>query len=134
MLKALIGYDIEPGVTVEEYERWLREVHIPDLLANPHLSRLVFNTVLRPVTQSSGGAASIEGGLSFYRIAEMHFEDLAAYERYQAWFREHPIPAERGPAGRTAFRFYLLANSVEVTREDPWSRELSPHEPTHGSR
>jgi hypothetical protein len=116
MIKTLIGYDIEPGVTVEEYERWLHEVHIPDLLTNPYLSRLVFNTVIRPVTQTSGGAASVEGGLTFYRIAEMHFEDMRAYEQYQAWFREHPIPAHRGPAGRTAFRFYLLADSFEATR------------------
>ena len=117
MIKTLIGYDVEPGVEVEEYERWLREVHIPDILANPHVSRLVFNTVIRPVTRTSGGADSVEGGLSFYRIAEMHFEDTAAYERYLHWFDEHPIPADRGPKGRTAFRFYLLADSFEVGRD-----------------
>lgn len=116
MIKALIGYDIEPGVSVEEYERWLHEVHIPDLLANPHLERLVLNTVLGPVTQTSGGAATVEGGLTFYRIAELHFADLAAYEAYQAWFREHPLPVGRGPRGRTAFRFYLLAESEAFTR------------------
>lgn len=118
MIKTLIGYDVEPGVSVEEYERWLREVHIPDLLANPHLTRLVFNTVLRPVTQTSGGAAPVEDGLTFYRIVEMHFEDLAAYERYLEWFREHPIPAQRGPRGRTAFRFYLLADSFEASHDE----------------
>ena len=118
MIKTLIGYDIEPGVSVEEYERWLREVHIPDILANPHVSRLVFNTVVRPVTVTSGGAARLSEGLSFYRIAEMHFEDMAAYERYQQWFAEHPLAPERGPAGRTAFRFYLLADSFEASHED----------------
>ena len=117
MIKTLIGYDIEPGVSVEEYDRWLREVHIPDLLANPHLTRLVFNTVIRPVTRTSGGAASIGDSLTFYRVAEMHFDDLAAYERYLAWFEEHPIPPERGPSGRTAFRFYLLADSFEASRD-----------------
>lgn len=127
MLKTLIGYDIEPGVSVEEYERWLQEIHIPDLLANPHLSRLVFNTVIRPVTQTSGGGASVENGQTFYRIAEMHFEDTAAYDRYLAWFREHPIPPHRGPAGRTAFRFYVLAESVEVTRENQQSVRSSPN-------
>jgi hypothetical protein len=117
MIKTLIGYDIEPGVSAEEYDRWLRDVHIPDLLANPHLRRLVFNTVIRPVTRTSGGAASIGDSLTFYRVAEMHFDDLAAYERYLAWFEEHPIPPERGPAGRTAFRFYLLADSFEANRD-----------------
>ena len=115
-IKTLIGYDLEPGMTVEEYERWLREVHIPDILANPHVERLVFNTVIRPITRSSGGAASIEGGLTFYRVAEMHFRDMAAYEAYVAWFDEHPLAPERGPAGRTAFRFYLLADSFEARR------------------
>ena len=116
MIKTLIGYDIEPGVSVEEYDRWLREVHIPDILANPHVERLVFNTVIRPVTSTSGGAAAVEGGLTFYRVAEMHFRDMSAYEQYVAWFREHPLLKERGPASRTAFRFYLLANSFEATR------------------
>ena len=116
MIKTLIGYDIEPGVSVEEYDRWLHDVHIPDLLANPHLRRLVFNTVIRPVLRTSGGAASVGESLTFYRVAEMHFDDLAAYERYLAWFEEHPIPPERGPGGRTAFRFYLLADSFEASR------------------
>jgi hypothetical protein len=119
MLKTLLGYDIEPGLTVEEYERWLWQVHVPDLLANPHLGRLVFNRVIRPVTQTSAGTPTGERAESFYRIAEMHFEDMGAYERYLAWFREHPIPPQRGPAGRTAFRFYVLAESVEATRDAP---------------
>ncbi len=126
MLKALLGYDIAPGMSVEEYERWLREIHIPDLLANPHLSRLVFNSVIGPVTRASGGSASVDSGQTFYRIAELHFEDLAAYERYQAWFQAHPIPKERGPAGRTAFRFYVLADSVEVTRDLAVVPDLTP--------
>lgn len=117
MIKTLIGYDIQPGISVEEYERWLREVHIPDLLANPHLTRLVFNTVIRPVTRTSSGAAPVEDGLTFYRLAEMHFADRTAYDRYREWFEEHPIPEHRGPQGRTAFRFYLLAESFEVSRD-----------------
>jgi hypothetical protein len=116
VIKTLIGYDIVPGMSPEDYDRWLHEVHIPDILANPHVTRLVFNTVVRPVTRTSGGAASVDDSLSFYRIAEMHFDDMAAYERYLAWFDEHPIPPERGPSGRTAFRFYLLADSFEASR------------------
>lgn len=52
----------------------------------------------------------------YYRIAEMQFTDVATYERYLAWFKEHPIPAERGPKARTVFRFYVLTESVEATR------------------
>ena len=115
-IKTILGYEILPGVSPEEYERWLFEVHAPDLLANPHLDRIVFNKVLRPVRQASGGTAAVPEGLTFYRIAEMHYADEAAYQAYLDWFAEHPIPAERGPAGRTDFRFYLVTESTEVSR------------------
>lgn len=118
MIKAILGYDIEPGVTAEEYERWLFEVHAPDLLANPYLDRIVFNKVLGPVTQASGGAAEIGVNTTFYRIAELHFADEQSYRNYRRWFEEHPIPVDRGPAGRTAFRFYVLAESRTVERSD----------------
>jgi hypothetical protein len=116
MIKTILGYDIVEGISAEEYERWLFEVHAPDLLANPYLDRIVFNKVLRPVRQASGGTAEIPEGYSFYRIAEMHFADEEAYERYRQWFDDHPLPAERGPGGRTDFKFYLLAETTEVTR------------------
>ena len=115
-IKTILGYDILPGVSEEEYEAWLFDVHAPDLLANPHLDRIVFNKVLRPVTQASGGTADIPEGSSFYRIAEMHYADEEAYQRYLAWFEENPLPKERGPGGRTAFRFYLATESTAVTR------------------
>src|SRR5690606_37411738 len=97
-----------------EYEKWLFEVHAPDLLANPYLDRIVFNKVLRPVSQTSGGAAEVGQNSTFYRIAELHFADERAFASYRRWFDEHPIPVERGPAGRTAFRFYVLAESTVV--------------------
>lgn len=115
-ITTILGYDIQPGVSAEEYEAWLFDVHAPDLLANPHLDRIVFNKVLRPVRQASGGTADVPEGLSFYRIAEMHFADEQAYADYLAWFEEHPLPTERGPAGRTDFKFYLVTESTEVTR------------------
>ncbi|MFZ5871355.1 MAG: hypothetical protein ACOYXW_12650 [Actinomycetota bacterium] len=117
MIKTILGYELEDGVTPEEYERWLFDVHAPDLLANPYLDRIVFNKVLRPVTQASGGTATVPVGYSFYRIAEMHYADEDAYESYLRWWDDHPLPAERGPAGRTKFRFYLVTESTEVTRE-----------------
>lgn len=116
MIKALIGYTIVEGVTPEEYDRWLREVHTPDLLANPFLDRIVYNTVIRPVETASGDTALVPPSLPLYRIAELHFRDMAAYEAYRAWFNDHPLPKERGPAGRTDFRFYVLADVVEASR------------------
>jgi hypothetical protein len=45
MVKAILGYDIMPEMSVEAYEEWLREVHLPDLSRIPGLRRVVFNTV-----------------------------------------------------------------------------------------
>lgn len=117
MIKALVGYTLVEGVTPEQYDEWLWNVHTPDLLANPHLDRIVYNTVLRPVSSASGGTMALPPSLPLYRIAELHFRDLEAWNRYQQWFAEHPLPPARGPAGRTDFRFYLLAESVEAARE-----------------
>lgn len=115
-IKTILGYDIVPGVSAEEYEKWLFEVHAPDLLANPYLDRIVFNKILRPVTRASGGTADVPIGYSFYRIAEMHYADEQAYQNYLDWFVEHPLASERGPGGRTDFKFYLVTESTEVTR------------------
>jgi hypothetical protein len=116
-VKAILGYDIIEGVSVEDYERWIWDVHVPDLLANPYLDKLVFNTVIEPIVSTSSGSATAEDPETFYRIAELHFADHDAYEKYLEWFRENPIPPERGPAGRTNFRFYVLTDSVEATRQ-----------------
>lgn len=118
MIKTVLGYDIDPGVSEEEYESWLFDVHVPDILANPHVDRLVLNKVVRPVTRSSDGSTAVEGR-SFYRVAEMHFADEDAYRRYLDWFAEHPIPVERSPKGRTAFKFYVLTEVTEVDRSAP---------------
>jgi hypothetical protein len=117
-VKAILGYDIIDGVSIEEYERWIWDIHVPDLLANPFLDRLAFNTVIRPITATSSGSETAPEPKTFYRIAELHFKDLDAYDRYLEWFKTNPIPPERGPAGRTAFGFYVLTDSVQATRTD----------------
>jgi hypothetical protein len=117
MIKALVGYTLVEGVSPEDYDEWLWKVHTPDLLANPHLDKIVYNTVLRPVHTASGDTMQLPASLPLYRIAEMHFRDEAAYQAYRDWFEEHPLPAERGPAGRTDFKFYLLATVKEATRQ-----------------
>lgn len=116
-VKAILGYDIAEGMSVAEYEQWLWDVHYPDLLANPYLDRVVLNTVLRPVTTTSAGTTTADDGASFERIAELHFADHEAYENYLRWFKEHPIPVERSPQGRSEFRFYVLCDTQEATRQ-----------------
>jgi len=117
-VKALIGYDVMPGMSHDDYDAWLWDVHVPDLLANPHLERLVFNTVQSSVATTSGGATAVDQRFALYRIAEMHFLDFDQYGRYRKWFEDHPIPPDRGPAGRSDFRFYVLCTVTEVDRPD----------------
>jgi len=117
-VKAILGYDIVDGVSIDEYEQWLWDVHVPDLLANPFVDSLVFNKVIRPITATSSGSATADDPQTFYRIAELQFADHDAYEAYLQWFRDNPIPPERGPAGRTKFRFYVLTDSVEAKRQN----------------
>ena len=118
MVKCLVGYDIVPGVTPEEYDAWLWDIHTPDLMANPYIDKIVYNTVLRPIVTASGDTMKLPESLKLYRVAEMHFQDEEAYDKYRAWFIENPIPAERGPAGRSDFKFYLLCTVSEGSRDE----------------
>ena len=83
MIKAIIGYNIEPGMTEIEYDHWLRNIHVLDLKKIPELRRIVFNTVKK----------KIRDGLNFYRIAELHFDTLAHYETAVVWRLKHPVSA-----------------------------------------
>jgi len=116
-VKAILGYDIIAGMSVEDYELWLWDIHYPDLLANPYLDRVVLNTVVRPVTATSAGTPVSGDTTPFERIAELHFADHAAYENYLRYFEEHPIPVERSPQGRSTFHFYVLCDAREATRD-----------------
>jgi hypothetical protein len=116
VIKTLVGYNILPPLTPAEYDAWLWDIHVPDIMANPHIEKIVFNTVLRPVTTTSGGSSTIDDGITLYRVAEMHYKDMDAYNAYHEWFKENPIPPERGPAGRSDFKFYLLCEVAEATR------------------
>lgn len=116
-VKAILGYDRVPGVTPEEYESWLWDIHYPDLLANPYLDKIELNTIIRPINETSAGTPIMDEPVTFFRIAELHFAGHDAYERYLEWFRDHPIPVERSPQGRSEFRFYVLCDVVEATRD-----------------
>jgi hypothetical protein len=115
-VKAIVGYELVDGVTPEDYERWLREVHVPDLLANPHVDRLVFNRIEEQVTTLSGTAVPTGQDVELYRVGEIHFADLEAVQRYRDWFARNPLPAERTPERRVRVRFYVICTSEEVTR------------------
>lgn len=118
MIKTVLAYDIVEGVDEDVYNNWIVNVHAPDILANPYVDRLLFDTVLRPVTSTSGGGASIDNPKVPYRVAEIHFKDEESYKKSLEWFRDHPISVERGPQGRTDFHFYVLTKVVEIDRDN----------------
>ena len=104
MVKAILGYDIMSGMSVGEYERWLREIHLPDLSRIPGLKKVVFNTV----------KGTVMGDTTFYRIAELHYESMDAFEKALEWRRQNQVSEERSPKGKTDFKFYVICESEEV--------------------
>jgi hypothetical protein len=104
MVKAILGYDIMPGMSVDSYERWLKEIHVPDLAKIPGLKRIVFNTV----------KGIVRGQTTFYRIAELHYESMEAFEKARKWREENPVSKERSPEGKTDFKFYVVCESEAI--------------------
>ena len=103
LVKAILGYDIMPGMSVQDYEKWLKKVHLPDLSKVPGLKRVVLNTV----------KGLVRGETTFYRIAELHFESMEAFEKARVWREKNPVSWERSPAGKTDFKFYVVCESEE---------------------
>ena len=107
MFKAILGYDIMPGMSVEAYEKWLREVHIPDLSRVPGLRKVVFNTV----------KGMVRGETTFYRIAELHYDSMEAFEKAMKWRQQNPVSKDRSPEGKTDFKFYVVCETEEFNIE-----------------
>ncbi|MBM4339716.1 MAG: hypothetical protein FJ110_09225 [Deltaproteobacteria bacterium] len=108
MVKAILGYDILPGMTAEEYEKWLWEIHVPDLRRIPGLKKVVFNTV----------KGVVRGKTTFYRISELHYENMKAFEKAAEWRKENPVSEERSPNGKTDFKFYVVCETEEIDFEN----------------
>lgn len=104
MVKVVLGYRVMPELTPEEYDRWLYEVHVPDLLLNPYLRKIVLNTV----------AETTRGDLDLYRISELHYGDMDGYRKARAWSEQNPVPVDRGPTGRSDFVFTVACEVVEI--------------------
>jgi len=104
MVKAILAYDIMPGMSVAEYDKWLREIHIPDLSRIPGLRKIVFNTV----------KGIVLGETTFYRIAELQYDSMEAFERAKKWREQNPVSEARSPKGKTDFKFYVVCETEEV--------------------
>ena len=107
MVKAILGYDIMPGISVAQYEKWLKEIHIPDLSKVPGLKRVILNTV----------KGIVRGDTTFYRIAELHYDNMETFEKARKWREENPVSEERSPKGKTDFKFYVVCETEELNFE-----------------
>ena len=76
--------------------------------------RLVTSPASAQARLSSG--KEVENALDFYRLAELHFASHDAYDRYIEWFQANIIPPPRTPAGKSAFKFYLISESETIER------------------
>jgi hypothetical protein len=101
MVKAILAINLLPGVEAKEYEEWLHEKHLRELLAIPGLRKLVFNTV----------EDTVVGTARPFRIVEQHYDDMEAYQRSRAWLEKNPISTSRGFL--TDFVFFVVCTSEE---------------------
>lgn len=71
MFKFVALWNIKPGVSEDEFERWYRDRHIGDARRIPGLVRYTVNR------RSDGAAADAR----YYRMAELCFADEASFEK-----------------------------------------------------
>eukprot|EP00927_Polykrikos_kofoidii_P040976 TRINITY_DN34919_c0_g1_i1.p1 TRINITY_DN34919_c0_g1~~TRINITY_DN34919_c0_g1_i1.p1 ORF type:complete len:185 (+),score=27.87 TRINITY_DN34919_c0_g1_i1:96-650(+) len=112
----LLAYNVCEPLTEAEYDRWLFDVHYHDLMANPFLQKIVLRTVNRDRKAKLSSGAAVTNEIEFYRLAELHFRDFEAYDSYIQWFQANVIPPVRTPAGKSAFKFYLLSQDEAIIR------------------
>jgi hypothetical protein len=104
-VRLVFAYTLRPGIDPDEFERWLYDIHVPDLLKNPYIKRLVLNRVI----------AAPEGEPArYYRTAEQHFDDEETYRRSQEWRRQHPVPESRSAAPLIEIDFRVVCAGEEV--------------------
>ena len=70
MIKFVALWNLPPGMSAAEFERWYEEQHIPDARRIPGLRRYTVNRA----------ADGQEGAQRYYRMAELSFDSLEAVE------------------------------------------------------
>lgn len=93
--------ELLPGVEFADYEKWLKESHMTELLAIPGLRKLVFNDV----------KGVVAGNVRPFRIVEQHFDDMEAYKKSREWLEKNPISQSRGRF--TNFVFFVVCETEE---------------------
>lgn len=109
MIKVLMGYDLAPGVSAGDHDRWLREIHLADMARVPGLERVVLNRTEKAVIG--------EDPPQF--VAELHYPDLETYLAARRWIARNPFPKASRPDGVIAVRFMILCDSDELASFEP---------------
>jgi len=123
----LLAYNVCQPLTEAEYDKWLFDIHYHDLMANPHLEKIVLHTVSKDKKAHLSSGSAVKNEFEFFRLAELHFQDYAAYSEYTKWFQANAIPPPRTPAGKSAFKFYLLSEGESILRPALASQVPRPH-------
>lgn len=106
MVSLIFMYNLKPGITPEEYEKWFSEVHIPDIKRIPGLRKVFANKVIGSL---SGEPAE------YYRAGELHFDDMEDIQKAFAWIEENLNTDEsRSVATRIDFGPMLICEGEEI--------------------
>jgi len=127
---ALLAYDICEPLNQEEYDKWLFDLHYHDLMSNPYLEKIILHTVNKDKKAKLSSGAEVQNHVTFFRLAELHFQSHEAYEKYTEYFRANAIPPPRSPVGRSAFKFYLIAETESVTKAPAEMQFSAPSSPS----
>eukprot|EP00419_Tripos_fusus_P005342 CAMPEP_0172685686 /NCGR_PEP_ID=MMETSP1074-20121228/20417_1 /TAXON_ID=2916 /ORGANISM="Ceratium fusus, Strain PA161109" /LENGTH=353 /DNA_ID=CAMNT_0013504873 /DNA_START=171 /DNA_END=1232 /DNA_ORIENTATION=- len=125
----LLAYDICEPLSEEEYDKWLFNVHYHDLMSNPYLEKIILHTVSKDKKAKLSSGTEVQNSVTFFRLAELHFQSHEAYGKYIEYFQTNAIPPPRSPVGKSAFKFYLIAQTESMTKapaEMPISVASSP--------
>ncbi len=104
MVKVLMGYDLAPGCSEARHDRWLREIHLPDMLRVPGLQGIFLNTTRQVVFGDNPPGY----------IAEMHYPDMDTYLTARNWIRKNPFPLASLPKGKIEIKFMLVCESDDL--------------------
>ena len=104
MVKVLMGYDLAQGFSEDEHDRWLQEVHLPDMAKVPGLERVILNRT---------GQIVIGDDLPKY-IAELHYTDMNTYLVARSWIKRNPFPTDSQPDGRIEIKYMFICESKSL--------------------
>lgn len=97
----LLAYDLAPGVSPAEHDRWLKKTHLPDIRRVPGLAEVSLNRTRRVV---------LGPGAPGY-VSELIYPDLETYLAARDWIKHHPFSDDSQPQGLLDIKFMILCEA-----------------------